>query len=250
MLTFRDPLSDATMPIAVAGGDMIGVGFVLPADAGPFTCARVLVIGDLVRRVLEDVHSAQALAAVIADDHAAADRVWRSGLMVRPLAGVFTTAAAAEADLGKPLDLMITVAGPRWEPALRPAVVGVAPVRAAVPYSEPDPATVRFALASVPYGQQLEVTTSLLEHTQAVVDRWRHRVDQWSRHPSRPIPPTWRTAVIAALDDDLDVTRVVAMMDELEYTEGIEPGAKFEAFTYLDRVLAVDLARNLGRTRR
>jgi hypothetical protein len=42
---------------------------------------------------------------------------------------------------------------------------------------------------------------------------------------------------------------VVAMMIELENTEGVEPGAKFEAFAYLDRVLAVDLARNLGRTR-
>jgi hypothetical protein len=39
------------------------------------------------------------------------------------------------------------------------------------------------------------------------------------------------------------------MMSELEGAEGVEPGAKFEAFAYLDQVLAVDLSRDLGRTR-
>jgi len=249
MLTFRDPLSDATMPIPVAGGNMISAGFVLPANAGPLSCARVLVAGDLVRRVLEDIHSAQMLAAVLTDDRTAADEVWRSGFMLRPVTGMFTTRAAAEAGLGKPLDLMIAVAGSENETAPRLAAIAVAPVRAAVPYPELDPATARFAMARVPYAQQLEVTSSALEHAQAILDRWRDRVDQWSHHPSHPIPPEWRTAVIAALDDNLDVARVVAMMIELENTDGVEPGAKFEAFAYLDRVLAVDLARNLGRTR-
>ena len=69
------------------------------------------------------------------------------------------------------------------------------------------------------------------------------------REHASPIPPAWRAAAIAALDDNLDVTRVVEMMSELEGAEGVEPGAKFEAFAYLDRVLAVDLSRDLGRTR-
>jgi len=43
------------MQIAVGPGTVIGVGFVLPPAAGPFTRARVLVVGDLVRRVLEDI---------------------------------------------------------------------------------------------------------------------------------------------------------------------------------------------------
>jgi hypothetical protein len=249
MLTFRDPFSGANMPIAVAGGDMIGIAFVLPADAGPFTNARVLVVGDLIRRVFEDVGSAQVLAAVIASDRAAADAAWRPGLMVRPVIGVFTTSAGAEVGLGKPLDLMITVAGSGDEPTMRLPAVHVAPVHAALPYPGADPATVRFAVACTPHAQQLKVTSSLLAHSQATLERWRGRVDEWSHHPSRPIPPAWRAAAIAALDDNLDVTRVVEMMSELEGAEGVEPGAKFEAFAYLDRVLAVDLSRDLGRTR-
>jgi cysteinyl-tRNA synthetase len=53
--------------------------------------------------------------------------------------------------------------------------------------------------------------------------------------------------VIAALDDDLDLAKVVAMLGELETAQGIAPGAKFEAFTHTDRVLAVDLMRTLRR---
>lgn len=91
------------------------------------------------------------------------------------------------------------------------------------------------------------MTDSLLERSQRIVGRWRNCINEWSRHPSRPIPSTWRTAAVTALDDDLDMSRLVAMMHELDKAEVVEPGAKFEAFAYVDRVLAVDLMRNLGR---
>ena len=219
----------------------------LPAGAG-FTRARLLVVGDLVRRVLEDLHSVQALVAVITEDQTAGDPGWRSGLGVRPITGVVTTRVAAEADMSKPLDLMITVAGSGHQNDIWPQVIEVAPANAARVYSGFDLATVRLALAIVDYARPFEVTRSVLEHCQSVLDRWRDRVDQWSRHPSRPIRDDWRSVVISAFDDDLDVARVVAMMGELE-DAGVEPGEKFEAFTYLDRVLAVDLARNMGRIR-
>jgi hypothetical protein len=236
MLTVRDASSGAKTPIAVAGGDMIGVGFVLPLMAGPVTCARVLVVGDLLRRVIEDIHSAQVLAAVITNNHSAAERVCRSGLMVRPVVGMFATEAETEAGLGKPLDLVITVAKTNDAPAPRPPAVGVAPVRNALPYPGAAPDTVRFALAHVNHTHQVNMTGSLLERSRAVLDRRRDRVAEWSSHPSRPFPATWRTAVIAALDDDLDVAHVLAMMRELEDADDVEPGAKFEAFIYADRV--------------
>jgi len=250
MLTFRDALSNSVRPIPVAAGDMIAVGFMLPADLEAFTCARVLVVGDLVRRVLEDIHSVQVLAAVITDDRAAADSVRRWGLMVRPVIGAFTTSASAAVGLAKPLDLIIAVAATQDDVALSVPALRVAPVHATVSYPALDPATARFALAGAPYAQQLGVTNSLLVHSHALLERWRDRLDLWSRHPSRPVPPDWRSGVIAALDNDLDVTQVVAMMAELEGAERVEPGTKFEAFSWVDRVLAVDLARNLGRIRR
>jgi hypothetical protein len=237
----------STTPLSITAGGVIGMGYALPPDAGPFTCARVLVVGDLLRRILEDVHSAQVLAAVITDDQAGLDAAWRSGLMVRPVVGVFSTRTGAEAGLGKPLDLVVAAAGSEHEQQAPPAVA-VGPVHAAVPYPQGDLATVRFALESAPYPAQLELTSALLTRARTLLDRWRHRLDQWSRRRSYPIPPDWRAAAIDALDDDLNVARVVAMMTQLEDNDGIEPGAKFEAFSYLDRILAVDLSRDLGRT--
>jgi len=38
MLTLRDGWGGANMQITVAPGTVIGVGFVLPPAAGPFTC--------------------------------------------------------------------------------------------------------------------------------------------------------------------------------------------------------------------
>jgi hypothetical protein len=43
------------------------------------------------------------------------------------------------------------------------------------------------------------------------------------------------------------VARVATLMSELEAADSVEPGAKFEAFTYVDRMLAIDLGRYLGR---
>lgn len=244
MLTVRNAFSGAKMQIAVASGEMIRVGFVIPPKAGPFTCARVLVVGDLLRRVVEDVHSAQELADSGSQQSLCSRTGPQSDLMIRPVVGMFTTEAEAEGELGRPLDLVIRVAGAEDEPAPWPPTLAVAPVQTAVPY--PDPATVRFALANANHTRQLDLTSSMLERSQAVLYRWRDRVEQWSHHPSQPILAPWRAAVIAAFDDDLDVARVAAMMSELEDAEGVEPGAKFEAFTYVDRVLAVDLGRHLG----
>lgn len=249
MLAFRDPLSYETVPIRVADGGMIGVGFVLSADAELLSWARVLVIGDLVRRVLEDIHSAQVAAVAITTARRAADGLLACDLMVRPVAGVFTTRADAEAYLRRPLELMIAAAGSHVEQAPWPPTIWVAPVHSGQPYPAPDPAAARLALASLDYAQPIELTDGVIADTHALLQRWRGRLNQWSRHPSHPIPPAWRTAVIAALDDDLDVARALTMMAELEDDESIEPGAKFEAFTYLDRVLAVDLSRDLGTMR-
>lgn len=88
----------------------------------------------------------------------------------------------------------------------------------------------RFALARVPHAQPVDVTASVLAQADAVLARWRDHLEAWGRYPSRPIPPGWRTATVAALDDNLDVSAVVTMLQALEDVEDIEPGVKFEAF--------------------
>lgn len=53
-------------------------------------------------------------------------------------------------------------------------------------------------------------------------------------------------AVVAAFNHDPNVAHVSSMTSEFEDGEGVEPGPKFDVFTYVDRMLAIDLGRDLG----
>jgi cysteinyl-tRNA synthetase len=53
-------------------------------------------------------------------------------------------------------------------------------------------------------------------------------------------------AMVEALQDDLDTPRAVLLLRELERDPDVSPGAKFETFAYLDRVLGLDLTRTVG----
>ncbi|MBO0880225.1 MAG: hypothetical protein J2P17_07695 [Mycobacterium sp.] len=70
-------MSGANIQIAATAGSIIGVGLVLTPTAGSFTCARVLVFGDLLRRVFKGIPSAQMLAAAITNNDFTAKLVWR-----------------------------------------------------------------------------------------------------------------------------------------------------------------------------
>lgn len=248
MLTAQDPFSGAKTKIAVASGDILRVAFVIPSDAGPFTCGRVLVVGDLLRRVVEDIYCAQVLAVIVSSDGWVTEQDWQSALLVRPVVGAFTTAHDAQRALGDSLDLLVTVANGQDNRARGSPTLAVAPAYAAVPYPAAEPTTTRFALTNVNHRYRLDLTSDGLERSHTVLGRWRDRVAHSSQHPGRPIPPAWRNAVVAAFNDDLNVARVASMMNELEDAECGEPGAKFEAFSYVDRMLAVDLRRDLAST--
>ena len=247
MLSVQDPVSGAKTLIAVAGGDTLHMGFVIPDEAGPYTCARVLAAGDLLRRVVEDIHSAQVLAAIVSNDNWVIEQDWESALSVRPVIGRFRAADEAETTFGHSLDFVVMVAEEHEQPASGPPAMVVAPAHAMVPYPGAEPNTARFALTNTNYRYRLDITSSLLEHSHQMLERWRDRVAHWSRHPGRPSPPAWRQAVVSAFDCNLNVARVAALMGELEDADSVEAGAKFEAFTYVDRMLAIDLGRHLGR---
>jgi cysteinyl-tRNA synthetase len=52
---------------------------------------------------------------------------------------------------------------------------------------------------------------------------------------------------VAAFDDDLDTPTALVRLEELARNETLQPGAKFEAFAYLDQVLGLDLVRDVGK---
>jgi cysteinyl-tRNA synthetase len=109
-----------------------------------------------------------------------------------------------------------------------------------------DPLSLRFALLQHRYRQQMNLTWSALEAADSTLTRWRQKVAQWANEPSAAMPPEVIDQITEALFDDIDTPRAILLMRELEKDDRVAPGAKFEVFAYVDRVLALDLARLVG----
>lgn len=111
-----------------------------------------------------------------------------------------------------------------------------------------DPLALRLAFLQQRYRQQVNLTWQSLEAADTTLRRWRSRVAEWAESPSAPMPPSVAAAE-AAFGDDLDTPRAISVMREIERDPDLVDGAKFEAFAHLDRLVGLDLARDVGRPR-
>jgi cysteinyl-tRNA synthetase len=110
-----------------------------------------------------------------------------------------------------------------------------------------DPLALRFAFLDHRYRQQLNLTWAVLEAADRTVRRWRERVAQWARSPSKPMCAEYVSDFAGAFDDDLDTPAALRVLRNLEKDSEIPPGAKFETFAHADHLLGLDLARDIGR---
>jgi cysteinyl-tRNA synthetase len=110
-----------------------------------------------------------------------------------------------------------------------------------------DPLAVRLAFLEHRYRQQLNLTWPTLEAADATLRRWRERVADWANEPSRPMCAEYSDRIYGALDDDLDTPAALRALRELARDSQIPAGSKFETFAAADRVLALDLARDIGK---
>jgi hypothetical protein len=209
---------------------------------------RTLLVADLTRRVLEDVHRSQVALTLLAPGPGSPGipgdfDAW----MIRPPAGVFESVDAAAAGVGAPVGLMVTVAeDDTAESALTVgAATGPEPLDDLI-HAGHDPLTLRCVLLSTPYRQQAPLTMERIADGARLLHRWRQRVVDWSTHISVPMPADILEAAYRAFDRNLDVPAVLDLMRHVESDAAIAPGAKFEIFVHLDRVLAFDLPRHLG----
>lgn len=109
-----------------------------------------------------------------------------------------------------------------------------------------DPLALRLAFLEHRYRQQMNLTWAVLQAADSTLARWRDRVAGWATSPSAAMPRDRVDVMRRAVDDDLDTPRVIRMLRELEKDPAIAPGAKFETFAHLDRVLGLDLVRTVG----
>ena len=85
-----------------------------------------------------------------------------------------------------------------------------------------------------------------LEEAAVELARWRGLVAQWAEEPSKPMCAEVQHDLLAALADDLATARAVEVLrGSLELS--LPPGCLFETWAWADRLLALDLAADVGR---
>ena len=226
------------------------------ADAADLTGLRVLLMADLLVRAAElrglQVLTTRAFTGEPARQ--AAVELAADALEVHP--PLLPAAASSGAWPGGPADvhvaggdaadkddrsgILIRAAAARLAPDAWPgdAVAGT--------LGGHDPLAVRFALMSLPRQQPTELTAATLADATRTLYEWRHQVAIWAQSPSRRIPEPIAATVGAAFDN-LDTVAALSLLGELAADEAVPPGARFEAFVYTDRVLGLDLPRDIGR---
>jgi cysteinyl-tRNA synthetase len=110
-----------------------------------------------------------------------------------------------------------------------------------------DPLALRLAFMSNRYRQQLNLTWESIAAADTTIRRWRERVAGWAAQPSAALSAEHLNGMKAAFADDLDTPRAITILRELEKDPGISDGAKLETFLAADRLLGLDLARNIGK---
>ncbi|TVL91588.1 hypothetical protein [Streptomyces sp. SAJ15] len=110
-----------------------------------------------------------------------------------------------------------------------------------------DPLALRLALLSRPYYQLIELTPDVLAEARHSLERWRREVAGWARAPSKPMCAEVLAEALGGLRADLFVPAVLDGLRRLVEDPGLPDGSRFETAAHLDRVLALDLVREVGR---
>jgi cysteinyl-tRNA synthetase len=112
-----------------------------------------------------------------------------------------------------------------------------------------DPLALRLAYLGNRYRTQINLTWDELGAADRTLGRWRGRVRDWAEAPSQPMDPAYAARFRDAVAEDLDTPAALQVLREVERDTSLADGAKFELFAHVDRVLAVDLVRDVGKPR-
>ena len=202
-------------------------------DAGTL---RVLLVADLLFRALE-LGGTPAWALLTGERDQAELRAAAAALGIRP----FEDSRDLGAGLGEAQVIHVVGEGGAEPDGVR---VAVAPVDSE-PSGDADPAALRLALLSVRRDTPVRLDAAALADAHDTLVRWRHAVAAWARRPSRPVPDEVRGRLRTAWEDDLNVPEVLRVLRWVE-TADLPDGARFETYAYADRLLGLELTRDLG----
>ncbi len=110
-----------------------------------------------------------------------------------------------------------------------------------------DPLALRLFFLTGRYRQQMNLTWDALAGADRRLKRWRAKVAEWAESPSTAMSADHVQRLTDAFDDDLDTPTALVVLADLEKDDGVAPGAKFETFAWADRLLGLDLVRDVGK---
>jgi len=236
VLTLRDADTGQATQVGTRGA----IRLLIATDGAPdLSRLRALLAGDVLRRIA-DVAGVRVIVA--ADDRVPG----RDALGIGP----------AHADPDAHADRADVAIGPGPDGAVR---LDVAPLTSdgspdvpplATPFGDPgtDPAALRLAMLGVPYDRATDLSPAALDAAGTELARWRGRVAAWAESPSRPMCAAHVEQLRAAFESGLNVPEALAALRQVEDDPDVPPGAKFETFVFADRVLALELPREIGHT--
>jgi hypothetical protein len=199
------------------------------------TALRVLLVADVLVRALE-LGGTPVWSLLSAERDRAELREGTAALGIRP----FEEARDTGPGLGEAQIIHVVGEGGATPDGVR---VTVAPVEGTPDLT--DPGVLRLALLSQRRGLPARLDAAALSDAHDTLVRWRRAVAQWARQPSRPIPDEARGELRAAWEDDLDVPGVLRVLGRVEASD-LPEGARFETYAYADRLLGLELTRELG----
>ncbi len=110
-----------------------------------------------------------------------------------------------------------------------------------------DPLAVRLGFMHQRYPDGADLSWDQLTTWDKILTGWRIAVAQWANSPSAAMSAPYADAITAAFEDDLNTPAALAQLHLLGDDEDVAPGAKFETLAAADRLLGLDLARDIGR---
>lgn len=244
MLRLLDTSTGSYAEVRSARRGLLRVCAHVPAAAGgaDLTGLRILLVADLLARTAElgDLQVQTVLAAE--GDPAAVEQAADALNIHPPVAQAGLSGPAAS--LGGPIDVHLASHDVVGQGGLA-VRVGASSLPEADGTGR-DPLAVRLALLSLPYDKPADLAEGTLAEASQTLGQWRRQVADWAQSPSLPMPPPVADQVRAACDD-LDTASLLALLRDLAPDDGVPPGAKFETFAFADRILGLDLVRDVGR---
>lgn len=210
---------------------------------------RILLVADLLVRALE-LGGTPVWALLSGERDQAELRAGATALGMHPFEDGRDLGAGA--GVGEAQILHVVEEGGRIPDGV---CVAVAPAEGAVPGgpgrapggTDPDFAVLRLALLSQPRTRPLRLDADALGEARDTLAGWRRAVAEWARRPSRPVPDAVRGRLRTAWEDDLDLPEVLRVLRSVEAAGPELPdGARFESYAYADRLLGLELTRDLG----